>query len=310
QSRDTKQTKTQIDQEKTIIANLYKINNESIPKLGIRDQIETKKIVDDLEKCEYEIQKIEKKETRKNPPAPFTTSTLQQEASKKLRFSAKQTMRVAQILYENGLITYMRTDSLNLSKESLSAAHEWIKKELGGDYVLNSPRIFKTKSKLAQEAHEAIRPTDPFKTPKIIGAAEPNEKKLYELIWRRFIASQLPQAVFDATGIDIKATQTKNPNAAVYNLKANGNSLRFDGFLKIWPQKFEEKELPDFKESEKLNLLEIKPSQHFTEPPARYNEANLIKILEENGVGRPSTYAPVISVIQDRNYVQKNPDRR
>jgi len=284
---------------------LHKINDEIIPKLGIKTKEEAGKIVDDLQKCEYKILKIEKKEIKKNPLPPFITSTLQQEAFKRLRFSAKQTMRIAQNLYENGLITYMRTDSLNISKESVRQAAGWIEKNLGKEYVAQAPRFFKTKSRLAQEAHEAIRPTNLDLTPEKVQVKFPQEKRLYELIWRRFIASQLPQAIFDATRVEIKAQNSK-----FYILIANGNTLRFDGFLKIWPMKFEEIDLPVLKENGKLKLIKINPFQHFTEPPARYNEASLIKTLEKYGIGRPSTYAPIISVIQERNYVYKNEERR
>jgi len=284
---------------------LHKINDEIIPKLGIKTKEEAGKIVDDLQKCEYKILKIEKKEIKKNPLPPFITSTLQQEAFKRLRFSAKQTMRIAQNLYENGLITYMRTDSLNISKESVRQVAGWIEKNLGKEYVAQAPRFFKTKSRLAQEAHEAIRPTNPDLTPEKVQVKFPQEKRLYELIWRRFIASQLPQAIFDATRVEIKAQNSK-----FYILIANGNTLRFDGFLKIWPMKFEEIDLPVLKENGKLKLIKINPFQHFTEPPARYNEASLIKTLEKYGIGRPSTYAPIISVIQERNYVYKNEERR
>lgn len=302
---------------------LYKINDEPIPKLGIKTKEEANKIVEDLKKCDFKVLKIEKKELKRNPLPPFTTSTLQQEASKKLRYSAKQTMRLAQNLYENGLITYHRTDSLNLSQESLMAAKNWIEKNLGKEYAAQAPRLFKTRSRLAQEAHEAIRPTKPELIPEKIKVKFSPEKKLYELIWRRFIASQLPQARFDFTVIEIKAENPKSktlnskqiPNSKsqipnIYILKTTGLIMKFDGFLKIWPMQFEEKELPLLEENEELKLKEIKPEQHFTEPPPRYNEASLIKTLEKYGIGRPSTYAPIISVIQERNYVYKNEQRR
>jgi len=302
---------------------LYKINDEPIPKLGIKTKEEANKIVEDLKKCDFKVLKIEKKELKRNPLPPFTTSTLQQEASKKLRYSAKQTMRLAQNLYENGLITYHRTDSFNLSQESLMAAKNWIEKNLGKEYAAQAPRLFKTRSRLAQEAHEAIRPTKPELIPEKIKVKFSPEKKLYELIWRRFIASQLPQARFDFTVIEIKAENPKSktlnskqiPNSKsqipnIYILKTTGLIMKFDGFLKIWPMQFEEKELPLLEENEELKLKEIKPEQHFTEPPPRYNEASLIKTLEKYGIGRPSTYAPIISVIQERNYVYKNEQRR
>ncbi|MEK7464290.1 MAG: type I DNA topoisomerase [Patescibacteria group bacterium] len=288
------------------IASLNKINGESITKLGIKNKEEADKIGDSLKNSEFKINEIIKKEVRKNPLPPFITSTLQQEGSKKLYWSAKQTMMFAQRLYENGLITYMRTDSVNLSQGSLDAARVTIEKEFGKKYLIDEPRIFKTKSRLAQEAHEAIRPADPAKTPDEITVEDPKEKKLYELIWRRFISTQMPQAIFDATSVGVTA-ESKDKN---YELRANGNILKFDGFLKAWPQKFEEHELPELKENETLKLDEIKPEQHFTEPPPRYNEASLIKTLESFDIGRPSTYAPTLSVIQTRNYVQKNEARR
>jgi len=291
--------------QNNIEAYLYKINGKIIPKLGIKTEKEAKDIVKDLERCNFKVSKIEKKEIFKNPPPPFTTSSLEQTASNKLGYSAKQTMRLAQILYEKGLITYMRTDSLNLSKESVIMAKEWIEKNLGKQYAAQAPRFFKTKSKLAQEAHEAIRPTQVFLKSDDLKTENSQEKKLYDLIWERFVASQLPQAIFDSTKIEIEAK-----NSILYILVANGNTLRFDGFLKLWPTKFEEKELPNVSENEKLNLIEIKSTQHFTEPPARYSEASLIKILEKFGIGRPSTYAPIISVIQERNYVIKNESRQ
>jgi DNA topoisomerase-1 len=300
--------KKQKSKIKNIEAYLYRINDEVIPKLGIKTKEETDKIVDELKKCDYKVSKIEKKEVKKNPLPPFTTSTLQQEASKRLRYSAKQTMRLAQNLYESGLISYHRTDSLNLSQESVRQATGWIEKNLGKEYAIQAPRFFKTQSRLAQEAHEAIRPTQPDLIPEKIKVKLFQEKNLYDLIWRRFIASQLPQAIFDSTRVEIIA---KNPlNSKSYILNSTGNTLRFDGFLKIWPIQYEEKELPPLEENENLELKEITPSQHFTEPPARYNEATLIKILEKYGIGRPSTYAPIISVIQERNYVYKNEQRR
>lgn len=282
-------------------ANLVKIDGNAISKPGIKTKEETDKIAADLKTAELEVVKAEKKEVRKNPLPPFTTSTLQQEAAKRLGYSSKKTMFLAQRLYENGLITYMRTDSLNLSQESLTSAKKWIEENLGNDYAGETPRTFKTKSKLAQEAHEAVRPTDVFKKTEDINM-EAADKKVYDLIWRRFVASQLPQAVFNTASADISAGK--------HLLRATGTIMQFDGYLKIWPQKFQTKELPDLQTGEKLNPEKIIPEQHFTEPPARYNEASLIKTLEEYGIGRPSTYAPTISVIQDRYYVIKNEQRR
>ncbi len=292
-----------------IEAELFKINGKALEKLEIKSKAEADELIKRINDCDFRIFKVDKKESRKNPPAPFTTSSLQQEASKKLRFSAKQTMRLAQNLYENGHITYMRTDSLNLSKESLFAAKKWIRENLGENYAADAPRFFKTKSKLAQEAHEAIRPTNPGLIPENLKTEYPQENKLYKLIWSRFVASQLPQAVFDGTRIEIEAKNPNNINDD-FAFSASGSTLKFDGFLKVWPTKFEEKEFPSVQENESVMLLNINSLEHFTEPPARYNEASLIKTLEEYGIGRPSTYAPIISVIQERNYVEKNEDRR
>ena len=317
--------KNQKSKIKNIEAALYKINGEIIPKLGIKTKEEADKIVGDLKECEFAVSKIVKKELKRNPLPPFTTSTMQQEASRRLRFSAKQTMRLAQNLYEQGFITYMRTDSLNLSQESMMMAKRWIEGNLGKRYSAQAPRFYKTKSRLAQEAHEAVRPTNPNLSPEEFRSKFAPEKKLYDLIWRRFMASQLPQAIFHSTTIEIKASilgtsdvQNIDVNSGTsdvqklntYIFKATGSTMKFDGFLKIWSIQYEEKELPPLEENEKLKLLKLNPGQHFTEPPARYNEASLIKTLEEYGIGRPSTYGPIISVIQERNYAFKNEDRR
>ena len=286
-------------------AMLSKIDGKVISKLDLKNKSETDVIVEDLEKAAFKILKIERKETRRNPFPPFITSTLQQTSSRYLGFSSKKTMVLAQQLYEHGHITYMRTDSLNLSNEALGKAKTWIHENLGGSYECES-KYYKTKSRIAQEAHEAIRPTNPNLSPKEFGnkdgsKLDKDQQKVYDLIWRRFIASQLPAAVFDATNIEIEAKSKKTE----YGLKTNGNILKFDGFLKVWPAKIEEKEIPELRENGSLNLKKLDPEQHFTEPPPRYNEASLIKVLEENGIGRPSTYAPIISVILTRNYVEK-----
>lgn len=278
-------------------SSLTKIGGKTIDRLELKNKETIDKIIEDIKKSEFQITSIEQKEVRKNPAAPFTTSTMQQTAAKRLGFSAKKTMLMAQRLYEKGLITYMRTDSVNLSKESLAAAKNWLETELGSEYAKQAPRIFTTKSKLAQEAHEAIRPTDISESPTKKNITEEGERKLYNLIWSRFVSSQMPQALFNATQIDIQGNE--------YTFRSNGNMMKFDGFLKIWEQKFSEKELPEVSEGEKLAVKEFVPEQHFTEPPPRYTEASLIKTLEEFEIGRPSTYAPIISVIQNRNYVTK-----
>jgi len=285
------------------LAKLIKKDGKVIPKLGIKTKKEAEKIVNDLKEAEYRVSSIEKKEIKRNPLPPFTTSTLQQESWKKLRWPAKFTMRNAQGLYEKGLITYHRTDSLNLSEMSLFAAKKFIIDNLGKEYWAGFLKKYKTKAKGAQEAHEAIRPAYPDKEPdKIKEKLDNNQFRLYDLIWRRFIACQMSQACFDSTTIDISANN--------YIFRTTGQTLKFDGFLKIYPIKFEETELPLLDINEILELLKLITSQHFTQPPGRYTEASLIKVLEENGIGRPSTYAPTISTIQGRNYVQKNENKK
>lgn len=278
---------------------LIKKDNKIIPKLGIKVKKEAGKIIKDLDSAEYRVVNIEKKEAKRNPLPPFTTSTLQQAAWQKFRFPAKFTMKIAQNLYEKGLITYHRTDSLNLSEQSLFLAKKFIEKNYGKNYWAGFLRRYKTKTKGAQEAHEAIRSTYLNKKPSKL---DENQSKLYDLIWRRFIACQMAQAIFDSTTVDIFA---KN-----YVFRATGQTLKFDGFLKVYPIKYEEVELPPLEINEILELTKIVPSQHFTQPPPRYSEATLIKALEENGIGRPSTYAPILSTIQEKNYIEKDENRK
>ena len=281
--------------------NLVKINGKTLEKLEIKNQEEAEKIAADLRNCEFTIASVTNKEVKKSPLPPFTTSSLQQESSKRLGYSAKKTMLLAQRLYENGYITYMRTDSVNLSKESTLAAKDWLEKSFGAEYAQSAPRFFVSKSRLAQEAHEAIRPTRVDLMVENLKLDDSSAKKLYKLIWQRFVASQMPEAKIAAATIEVSA---KNDSGS-YVLRASGQRVLFDGFLKVWPTKLVEKELPAVEEGEEMNLMEVKPEQHFTEPPPRYTEASLIKTLEEYGIGRPSTYAPTISVIQNRNYVVK-----
>lgn len=292
-----------------IETSLTHVGANALEKFDIPNEAEAKIITADLHGSKYSVSKVVKSALKKNPPTPFTTSTMQQEAAKRLGYSSKKTMLLAQRLYELGLITYMRTDSVNLSKESLTAAKAFLLKEYGEKYAADAPRVFQTKSKVAQEAHEAIRPTNVVITPDEAPVEASPERKLYTLIWQRFLASQMPQAHFDGTTIDVAATNAAGKKASQYSLRANGTILRFDGFLKVWPQKFQEKELPVIDEGTELKVKEILPEQHFTEPPARYSEASLIKTLESFGIGRPSTYAPTISVIQIRNYVKKEAGR-
>jgi len=287
-------------------AKLVKENEKSIPKLGIKTKEESERIKSELKNATYTVLSVSKKETKKNPLPPFTTSTLQQAANNRLGYSAKQTMMIAQQLYEGielgsggatGLITYMRTDSLNLSNDSLLNAEKYIRDNFGDNYF--EKRVFKTKSKGAQEAHEAIRPSDPSLSPESIKEhLDPKQFKIYSLIWQRMIASQMSSAIYDQTGIDINAGEK-------YVLRANGSVLKFEGFLKVYPVKSEDTILPVIDNNEILTLKDIFNDQHFTEPPARYNEASLVKTLEQLGIGRPSTYAPTISTIQDRGYVEK-----
>jgi len=291
-------------------ADLSEVDGKKLKKLDIKNEKEATKIKKDLEKAEFVIEKIEKRETKKKPAPPFRTSTLQREAANKLGYSAKQTMMIAQQLYEGiklekggtGLITYMRTDSLNIAESALKGANTVIKSEFGKEYATESPRRFTKKAKGAQEAHEAVRPTFPKKTPQSIKKyLNDKQFKLYSLIWNKFIASQMKEAIFDKAKVKIKADK--------YALIANGSVLKFPGFLKVYGQNFkiEEKTLPKgLAEGEKLNMHATFADQHFTQPPARYNDASLIKTLEEHGIGRPSTYAPTLSTITTRGYVEKD----
>ena len=288
---------------------LLKKKEKTLLKLEIKTKKEAEKIIKDLKNAEYKVANIAKKEVKRNPLPPFTTSTLQQEAWQKFRWSAKSTMQTAQQLYETGKITYHRTDSLNLSDLSLFAAKKFIIENYGKNYWPGFFKKYKAKGR-TQEAHEAIRPAYPGKTPESLNflknqenkSPENKQFKLYDLIWRRFMACQMNQAVFDSTTVDIVAGN--------YTFRATGQVLKFDGFLKIYPVRFEEKELPLLEINEILELKKIIPFQHFTKPPSRYSEATLIKVLEENGIGRPSTYAPIISTVQERNYVEKDENKK
>lgn len=299
-------------------AELSKINEEALEKFSLPENEKVEKIQKDLEDGDksFSVINLVKKESKKSTSPPFTTSSLQQESSRKLGFSAKKTMMLAQQLYEGqkigekkpvGLITYMRTDSVNLAESALNSGRDTIIKEYGKEYLPEKPKKYKSKSKNAQEAHEAIRPTRPELTPDSLKEfLEAPLLKLYRLIWERFIACQMKDAIFERTTLEISGKGKKDQ----YIFKANGNIMKFDGFLKAYPVKVKEQELPDLSEKEKVDLKEIFPLQHFTQPPARYNEASLVKTLEENDIGRPSTYAPIVSVIQNRSYVEKDEDKR
>ncbi|MFA6376594.1 MAG: type I DNA topoisomerase, partial [Candidatus Paceibacterota bacterium] len=299
---------------KEFSAKLAKIGGKNLDKLELKNKDRANEIVKNLENANYSIANIEKKETKKNPLPPFTTSTLQQTAFQKFGMTAKATMMTAQQLYEMGLITYHRTDSLNLSEQSLAMAKEFITKSYGTQYHPGTYNTYKTKSKGAQEAHEAIRPAYADQTPEM-ASKDKNlvkaQQKLYELVWQRFIASQMNPAIIDSVSVDIDAAPSSVPSFAKasegkYGFKANGQTLKFDGYLKVYPVKFEAVDLPQMEIAEPLKFIKLEPSQHFTKPPARFNEASLIKALEEHGVGRPSTYAPTITTIQTRNYIEKD----
>ncbi len=283
-------------------ARLIEYKGEKLEKFSITDGKKAESVAADLRTKNYSVANLEEKQVRRHPSPPFTTSTLQQEASRKCGFGAKRTMQIAQKLYEDGHITYMRTDGINVSPEAVSSAREHIGKSYGKEYVPSAPRMYKNKSKNAQEAHEAIRPTDITLTAQKAGL-DGEQAKLYELIWKRMVASQMESALFDQLIVDIAASDKQ----AV--LRTSGSVVRFDGFLKLYQEGSDDEEdeenakLPVLKKDEKLGLEEVKPEQHFTEPPPRYSEASLVKKLEELGIGRPSTYAAIISVLQDRGYV-------
>ncbi|MEP1706221.1 MAG: type I DNA topoisomerase, partial [Marinobacter sp.] len=254
--------------------------------------------VDRLKDGTFKVAKREDKPTRSRPSAPFITSTLQQAASNRMGFSVKKTMMLAQRLYEAGFITYMRTDSTNLSQDAVTSCREFVKKQFGDKFLPEKPRVYGSKEG-AQEAHEAIRPTDVSRRPADISGLEKDAEKLYDLIWRQFIACQMADAEFLSTSIVVANGD--------YELRTRGRIIKFEGFLKVAPQsakKDEDIALPDIKVDETLTLKKLDPSQHFTKPSPRYTEASLVKELEKQGIGRPSTYASIISTIQDRGYVR------
>lgn len=293
------------------------VNSPALPS-----QAETEAIATALKAADWKVRRVERKERRQNPTAPFTTSKLQQDASRKLGFNVRRTMGVAQRLYEGvevgsqgtvGLITYMRTDSTRVSPDAIAGAREYIGKKLGAKYLPPSANTFKGK-KDAQDAHEAIRPTNVDMAPDEIKRYLSDEQyRLYKLIWQRFVASQMMPALFDQTTVDIVAQADR-----AYDYRVTGSVLKFDGFLKVYEEAKDSKDaddedlsnrLPELTDGQALNLDELKPEQHFTEPAPRFNEASLVKELEERGIGRPSTYASIINTIQDREYVAKVPPK-
>lgn len=296
--------------QNSIPTTLYKIGVTILEKFTFQAKAKVEETIKAIrEKSVFTIKAVTKKEMKKNPPPPLTTSTLQQQAYNHFGFSASRTMSLAQQLYEGvkidtegsvGLITYMRTDSVHLGSEFLDSAQAFIKKQFGDSYALKSPRRFKTKSKLAQEAHEAIRPTDINRTPELLKSLlDDHQFKLYSLIWKRACASQMTEAVLNQTNIVIATEQDS------YTFKATGSILVFDGFLTVIGVELKETILPVSEQGETVLLSDIHGEQHFTQPPPRYTEATLVKTLEEKGIGRPSTYAPTIATIQKRNYIIK-----
>ncbi|MGB9910998.1 MAG: type I DNA topoisomerase [Microgenomates group bacterium] len=292
--------------EPSFLAKLSKING-NLAKISNWQEAEP--IVEELKKADYKVLEIEKKEVIQTPPPPFTTSTMQQKAAQVLRFSAKKTMQIAQQLYEKGLITYHRTDSVALASEAIDVIRDFIAKNFGKNFLPENPRIFKTRSRVAQEAHEAIRPTSlvPVGNSQL-PLANKDEERLYELIFKRAVASQMREAIWDQTKITVEGKEEKN----IYILEAEGKVIKFAGWLKIYNNtqhathnSLTEKQLPAVNKDDGLLLIKIDPQQKFTQPPPRYTEASLIKTLEKMGIGRPSTYAPIVSTIQERQYVEK-----
>jgi len=301
---------------KIIEALLYKINDKPLPKPGIKSIEEVDKIKKDLDKKDASVLDISTKKVNRHPAAPFTTSTLQQASWQLFHFPAKKTMYLAQSLYEGknlgkgpvGLITYMRTDSTNISPLALKAARDFLKTNLGKEYILSQPRIFKKRSLLAQEAHEAIRPTDPFSSPeKIKKYLTKDELSLYSLIWARFLASQMPPAILEKTSVCIQAQGKQDK----YLFQSNFYHLDFDGFFRIYPYSKPShlQEAPSLKNQEKLKIEKISSEEHLSQPLPRYNDASLVKTLESFGIGRPSTYAPIISVLQERAYINRDKNK-
>jgi DNA topoisomerase-1 len=295
-------------------------------KLKLDSAEDAEPIVQQLKKATYFVTQIKKKRLSRQPAPPFITSTLQQEAWRKLHFTADRTMAVAQQLYEGlplgpegevGLITYMRTDSTRVADSAIQETRQYVAEKYGAEFLPSKPRLFTRKVKGAQEAHEAIRPTKAEREPDSVKPyLNADQAKLYRLIWERMVASQMAAAVFDTTAVDIEAKEPRE--GKVYILKATGSILHFPGFLVLYSEGKDEAEgveeagagLPPLDEAEQLRLLDIFPEQYFTQPPPRFNEATLVKALEERGIGRPSTYAPIISTLRRRNYVERKRDGR
>ncbi len=295
-------TKTQA----LIKSRLINLDGKKLEKFDLNSEVKALEAKAKIEAQTFAISDVERKKTNRYPSPPFTTSTLQQEAARKLRFSAKKTMQVAQKLYEDGLITYMRTDAVNLSKEAIAACRDVILKYFGEAYLPKTAKEYKNKTKNAQEAHEAIRPSDLTNTPKKLETKlDADGHKLYELIWKRTVACQMNPAVMDKVVVDSLSADKQ------ILLRANGQVIDFDGFLKLYVESKDDNDeddenriLPNVEQGENVDKGEIKPEQHFTTPPPRFTEASLVKRLEELGIGRPSTYASIMAVLQERKYVR------
>jgi DNA topoisomerase-1 len=297
----------------TFSARLTHLNGEKLDKFDIATEAEAQAAKTQIEHCAFSVAGVDRRQVRRNPPPPFITSSLQMEASRKLGMGAAHTMRVAQRLYEGvdvdgetvGLITYMRTDGVDITPEALTQTRRLIDSKYGKDYLPEKPRYYTSKLKNAQEAHEAIRPTDLFRTPEsVVRYLDRDQLRLYELIWKRTVACQMESAVLDQVTVDIESGDHN------VRLRASGSVVKFDGFLTLYEEGKDDEEaedgarLPDVQPQEALRRGEVKPEQHFTEPPPRYSEASLVKKLEELGIGRPSTYASIIEVLQTRGYVR------
>lgn len=313
---------------KGFLSRLTKVGDKKLERLEIGTEEWAKEIVKDSQSADWKILSVTQKERKRNPDPPFITSTMQQESAKRLYFSAKKTMTLAQQLYEGielgekgatGLITYMRTDSIRLSDDAIKEARAIIEKEYGKKYLPAQPLIYKNK-KNAQDAHEAVRPTSTEYTPESVKPfLDADQFKLYELIWNRYLTCQMEQAIFDQTTVDLEA---KAKNGKSYGYRTTGSILRFDGFLRIWQESEEDKQankekaedlesqdLPELTKDSPVSCRKVTEEKHMTQPPPRYSESSLIKELEEKGIGRPSTYANILSTIQDRKYVEKKENR-
>jgi len=297
-------------------ARIVGADGKRIQRLDIGSGAEAEAFKQALERAAFSVTTVEAKPAKRNPPPPFTTSTLQQEASRKLGFAPAHTMRIAQRLYEGadiggetvGLITYMRTDGVQIAEEAITAVRQVIGAEYGKTYVPGAPRRYQTKAKNAQEAHEAIRPTELARRPRDVSRSlEPEQAKLYELIWQRTVASQMESAEVERTTVDITAKVADR----ILDLRATGSVIKFDGFLKLYNEgrddegdDEESRRLPAMSAGESLSKQNIASTQHFTEPPPRFSEASLVKRMEELGIGRPSTYAAILQVLRDRGYIR------